>query len=418
MAIAPATLRNYIVAGEFVLISTNGGINLYIGNNETTDCVSAGVPGLKPLIGRGGWTSFDHVHIVESVQRTEGRAMTHSEVSAYFAKKAFDFCKANPIQVLNLAGKKALLFWGPAEVSNNKVIQDDRAHSWVLRWSPSFPVVVALFLVGLVLFWSDLAGNNLEGVCSGRDRRQVVEGATLLLLFVMVYFGSFLPFFFAGRYRVPVIPVLLLFAAYGICRVVRSLKERNFFWSPVLFVVLTPALYALASQPFVPYKPDHAWRYLLRGEAAERLGNHRVAAQEYGVALQEAPANPIIHYKLGQQLTHLGRHREAIANFLQAVEIEPRFAEAHLAAGIAYGMLDDPESAAKQYQAAVGIKPQMLSAQYNLAMVLAHLERYGEAVEAMERALELADKAGQAELVTRISARLEQLRKLRPPPEP
>ena len=33
LAIAPVTLRNYIIGGDFVPISYNGGVNFYIGNN-------------------------------------------------------------------------------------------------------------------------------------------------------------------------------------------------------------------------------------------------------------------------------------------------------------------------------------------------------------------------------------------------
>ena len=33
LVIAPVTLRNYTIGGDFVLISYNGGVNFYLGNN-------------------------------------------------------------------------------------------------------------------------------------------------------------------------------------------------------------------------------------------------------------------------------------------------------------------------------------------------------------------------------------------------
>ena len=40
-AVAPATIRNWVVAKDFVLISSNGAINFFIGNNQEADGVGA-----------------------------------------------------------------------------------------------------------------------------------------------------------------------------------------------------------------------------------------------------------------------------------------------------------------------------------------------------------------------------------------
>ena len=47
LVILPITIRNYVVGGEAVLISSQGGINFYIGNNKQSDGVTAAMP--EPL---------------------------------------------------------------------------------------------------------------------------------------------------------------------------------------------------------------------------------------------------------------------------------------------------------------------------------------------------------------------------------
>jgi 4-amino-4-deoxy-L-arabinose transferase-like glycosyltransferase len=50
LALAPATLRNAVVSGEPVLVSSHGGLNLYIGNRAEADGTYRHVPGITPDI--------------------------------------------------------------------------------------------------------------------------------------------------------------------------------------------------------------------------------------------------------------------------------------------------------------------------------------------------------------------------------
>ncbi|MFC1573273.1 glycosyltransferase family 39 protein, partial [Candidatus Eisenbacteria bacterium] len=155
LVIAPASLRNLSVAGDFVPISSNGGINLYIGNNTHTSLVTPRIPDIERLAGVSGWNLFRYPLIVEGVAKHEGRAMKHSEVSGYFSERAVDFISANPGTALGYAFKRGLLLWGPNEVSNNKVLGEERRRSPVLRMLLTFPIVMALFVLGLGLWVLD-----------------------------------------------------------------------------------------------------------------------------------------------------------------------------------------------------------------------------------------------------------------------
>ena len=96
LALIPEVVRNAVVANDFVLISSNGAINLYIGNNEKADGTSARIPDLQELTGINKWSWFLYDRIVEGVSRHEGRPMKYSEVSAWFSRRALDHITSHP----------------------------------------------------------------------------------------------------------------------------------------------------------------------------------------------------------------------------------------------------------------------------------------------------------------------------------
>jgi hypothetical protein len=62
VVVLPVTLRNYFVAGEFVLIASQGGVNFYIGNNPHSNGYTAVVPGTRA----DWWGGYEDTHrIVE-----------------------------------------------------------------------------------------------------------------------------------------------------------------------------------------------------------------------------------------------------------------------------------------------------------------------------------------------------------------
>ena len=125
--IAPATIRNYAVAREFVAISANAGINLHFGNHEFADGYSASSPEV------GAWSCFDYPRIVRDLERREGRPLGYSGASAVFARMAARYAREHPGHVARLLARKTALFWGPAEIGNNKEYYYDRLNSRILR---------------------------------------------------------------------------------------------------------------------------------------------------------------------------------------------------------------------------------------------------------------------------------------------
>jgi tetratricopeptide (TPR) repeat protein len=389
LAIVPATVRNYVVAGDLVPITSNAGINFYIGNNETTDCVTANAPILGVYTGLGSWTCFDEPSITAAVEKIVGRRLKSSEVSAYFTRKALAHIAAHPARTVRLMARKAALFWGPAEVSNNEVLQFDRERSNVLRFLPGFPLALALAIAGLLLLWLELRAGPASKTRSPVDHSRRVELIGLLLSFVVVYFASYLPFFAAGRYRVPIIPVLLLFGAYGI-EAVRSKIARRRIRDAAVWIGVFAVAYLGARVEVATYRPDLGMWHFLRGDAYRKQGNTELARVEFAEAVRSSEIpNAIAYNNLGATLDRMGQKDEAITQFERAIEINPNFLDARRNLVTILLRLNRVDAAATQLAEIVRLDPTDVAARFNLGVCLMRESKAGEAVGHLAEAARL-----------------------------
>jgi len=111
--ILPVTAYNTFVKGDFSLIASYGGVNLWLGNNPESDGIDAWMPGAR----RGWWEGYyDAIALAE---RAAGHPLRASEVSHYYSALAWDFLWNHPDQSLPLLGRKFALFWA-GEYGNNE----------------------------------------------------------------------------------------------------------------------------------------------------------------------------------------------------------------------------------------------------------------------------------------------------------
>jgi len=427
--IAPVTLRNYLVADDFVLICSNAGITFYVGNNEESDCVNSRIPGLQQLAGMDRWGCFDYPQIVRGVSRTVGRPMKHSEVSSYFSQKAIHYICKHPLKALRLTAKKALLFWGPAEIPNNKELTYEKQQSVTLRYIPGFPVSLSFAFAGLLQLIFNLKIRPIKKEPFSIEVRRQFEMSLLIILFIGTYFISSLPFVISARYRVPIIPFLLLFGAYGLYGIGRYLRRKDFrgtaFWA-----VIWIFFYALATRQFVPFTGNPARGYYYRARAYLAKGQIDPAIKEYHKALQVVPASAWAHHYLAGALTRKGdfseaaeyyyhalrlkpdlltarfnlgivlyqqgKTNEAIDNWTKVIQLNPCHADAHNYLGLAFYQQGKNEEAARHWTEAIRLKPNRAEPYNNLAWLMATVEDQKlrnptEAVRLAERACELTD---------------------------
>ncbi|HOW97264.1 MAG TPA: tetratricopeptide repeat protein [Kiritimatiellia bacterium] len=345
LAVLPVTARNYIVARDVVLISSNGGINLLLGQDPEAVADHASSE-------TGNWSCFDYPALLAKASAKAGRPLKASEASRWFARKARQQIIGRPGVTARLLALKTLLFWGPREVSNNKIEELERAASPVLRRLPlSFSFVLAWGLVGGALTW--------------RKRRDTLPVAALLLLLIAAYFLSFLPFIAAGQYRAPLTPLLMVFAAVGLVETGR-LAAGSKPVEAVAGLAAALALWFVIGINYTGYCPSEARWHLGRAISLERAGDLAASETAYREVLRAKPDLALAHNRLGVILAKQDRTAEALKCFEAAVAADPALTDARFNLGLALALQNRLAEAIPEFEAVLRIQPDHADARHNL----------------------------------------------------
>ena len=355
LVIFPVTLRNYLIGGDWVLISANGGVNFYIGNNARYDSTVAIHPGLH-------WEKLVSEPLQAGYRSPSAR-------SRYFFGKAFSFITASPFEYAKLLLKKLYLFWSGPEIKRNQDIYYARQHSSLLRislwqWGIAFPfgLLGPLAILGMVLAW--------------RSRNPFV---VLLVLYIFTYSLSVILFFVAARYRVPVLPVLLIFAAWALSLIWQQARSRAYrslaLWSMGFAGLLLLLNLRSASNP-----GQDAQLYHDLGEVYLRKQDYARSAVNSRRALELKNTYPSAHHNLAVALFHQKHYQETIHQARKSLEFQPLnpnamvvLAQAHLAVG-------QRSQAERQLQRALEIDPDLESARYQYGRLRLKQGQYQEAL--------------------------------------
>ena len=206
--LVPVTLRNAVVAHDFVLISSHGGLNFLIGNNPNADGTYKALPGITPQI--AGQTR-DATRMAE---RAQGRSLKPSEVSNFFTDQALQFWRDETQKAIRLFVRKLALVLNRIDLSLNQ--------SFFYYQTVESPMLKGLPVGPLVLVPLGLLGTVVAGFRLGR------AGAPLLAL-APAYALSVAIFFVSSRYRMPLLVPLALFSAIGLEGMIEELRRRRLY---------------------------------------------------------------------------------------------------------------------------------------------------------------------------------------------
>ena len=230
-ALPPAlvTLRNRVVGDDWVVVASQGGVNFYIGNNPESNGMQAVVPGTRQT----WWGGYEDT--VALAEQASGRPLQPSEVSRYWFGKAFAYIRSQPGHWMRLTLRKALALIGDVELINNEPYESRRRHYWSLSCVPlSFAPVFGLFLVALP--------QMLRRRCARDEATQanhaLKRGFVLLILqFLAVYALTIIAFFVTGRYRVPLLPFVMMGAALTLVTLAGLIRTRAWMKLAVMLAV-------------------------------------------------------------------------------------------------------------------------------------------------------------------------------------
>lgn len=355
VVVAPVTIRNYVVGKEAILIASTGGINFFIGNNPASSGYLAATPGARPI-----WDEW--LVDIHRIPETElGRTLSDGQVSSYWAGRAWNWIRSDPTGWLRLMITKLRLFWSPMELPNNQSI------GFLVRLAP----ISAIFWIGFPL----VACLAIPGLIVARPRWPTWF---LPLSFVLIYMCTVVAFFCPARFRMPVVPILIIAAAACAVRMVEYVQAQRFTALGGTLLLCAACAALLITNP----PSRSAFRTLEEAEGHYLLGRHYAtpapngpgdfakAAEEYREAVRIDPDNAYRRTALARVLFELNRIGEAGDQFARAVKAQPDDVWARLYLAQFLATTNNIPAAIEQYQAALKVRPGWTDLQYELGTLL------------------------------------------------
>jgi tetratricopeptide (TPR) repeat protein len=419
IVLVPVAARNAYVGGGFYITTSQFGPNFYIGNNPAADGTYQSL-----RFGRGA-PEYERQDATELAERALGRRLTPGEVSGYWTDKALDFVTSNPAAWLALTGRKMALLWNTTEMLDTESQEAHAEWSWPLRllgFAGHFGVLVPLALFGAIVMWPM------------RSRLWILYAMTL------AYAASVVAFYVFARYRYPLVPMLILFAAAGLVdvkayvgrvlsdpakggsdRATGGSKRTRPTFVPTLAAVAGVAVFcnwpllsttlmravtetnlgvALQSEGrldeaadhyrrAVALAPDYPPAYNNLATAQRAKGQLADAVATYQQALRLRPEYPEAQYNLANALMDAGRATEAVDHFRIALQTIPASVDVHNNLGIALMAQGKSGEAIAEFRAALEVDPVSVKAHRNLGDALAAEHVYDEAIAQYRRATQL-----------------------------
>ncbi len=367
LVLLPVMARNGVVGGEFKLTTSQMGPNFYIGNNENANGT------YQPLLPWRGDAKYERTDATELAEQELGRPLSPGEVSQFWMEKSFHFIRSQPAEWLRLMWRKWFLVWNAAEMGDTEEQAAYAEYSFILRGLSAFlhfGVLCPLAVAGAVWTW--------------RNWRKT----WLLIALAVAYAASVAAFYVFARYRLPLFPIAITFAAAALIELPGRLRK------PLAKTTLAGLVAAIATAVFVNWPADRhkidgavTWQNI--GQWLVGQDQHERALVCFDKVLALAPESQEAHSGKGLALGHLGRFDEAIPHLETVVRQNPAFPGARMHLGNALFGKGLATEALPHLEAALNLKPDSAEAHYNLGNALLQFGRLDEASNRFKKAIEL-----------------------------
>ena len=377
--IAPVSWHNSRLAGGFVLIQDRAGLNLYIGNNADAD----GTPNIPP--------GPDYQRLLDW-PASEGIKGSR-DAQKFYRKQALHFAGTHPIQQLGLLVRKFTLTWNAQEISSGSDLPVLQLYTRFMRlpFLPRFGWLAPLAILGIWL---------------RRRERQ----ARIWVLLPLVYTAALTLFVTCGRYRLPMMPGLILLAALALDALADAWSNQDLHtWRLATGTILIAAIPIYLVRPPVPR--DHQartgllfaeayWHQLQRqppGEVrAKLLSSTEEFLSQLSLELRKAerqgaepsPTWAEIHDMYGLCLGESGKHAEALNEHQLARELRPNDPQILVHYTTALVRNGQPKQARTLLEAALAGCPDQPILWYELGVMDQLAKQHSQARKAYAKALE------------------------------
>ena len=359
---SPCWLHNYFIARDRVFLSAHSGINFWIGNNPDANGYPRFPPGL-----RAGQAAMlqDSIDVAESVA---GHPLKRGEVSQYWSAKARDYIADQPLAWLRLLGLKLRNFWSAFQYDDLSIITNMREQG-VTFPGIYFGLLAALALPAMILTWN-----------TARLGRWVTGAIFLQML-------ALLPVFTTERYRLPIVPGLAVFAAFGLVTLFSNLAAGN------VRPVLSYAMLLMVSTLLVSWPQRGLSLWALdaynSGWQALESGNLSLAERKLELARAYVPDNAETNFALGNLKLAQNDASAASSLYLTTLRLDPRHRGAINNLGVLALENGQPEVAEQRFREALAIDGRNPKTHFLLAKTLIAKGQNGNARAEIDRALAL-----------------------------
>jgi len=361
LSLAPVALRNGLVGGDYLPTTSQGGVNFWIGNNPQADGT------YRPIVPGKQIPALERQEPARLAEQELGRRLTPAEVSSFWLRCGLAWAAAHPGDCIRLQIRKLGMFWSWYEWPDAVDYYWTKTISPVLRVPlVEFGTLSLLAPVGFWIIW----------------RRKRIDEFAPVWLFALGWMLSTVVFFLFSRYRLPVVPALLLLAGAVLAELNEAWKERRRGW----LIAAALAMAAFVAPDLIHFAPRMDLVDYNLGRLADERGDDAAAEEHYRAAFALNPKDFLACLNLGN---HAARRRDwpaALRFYQQAAVLEPASDDAESNLGGVHLALGDFAAAEQHLNRALTLNPRNLSALQNGALLR----------------LREGDTAGARELVRRI----------------
>ncbi|MBW1800872.1 MAG: glycosyltransferase family 39 protein, partial [Deltaproteobacteria bacterium] len=258
LMILPITMANYIISGKWVLLTTSGGHNFYLGHRTHS---------------KAGYTlpqSLDgdiFTNMKRLAEEAEGRRFEDHDVSSYYVKKALTHIRNNPLWELKITFKKLMAALNHHEATNYVNYYFQKDISPVLKYSIGFGILFPLALLGWVFH----------------------PKKWILFFPIVASLLSIILFFHIARMRMPMIPFLAVFAGGGVRMLFSTIKTSRYSTLALCAVILAGAS-IFSNWTLGRADTSNEWNKV--GVVLRVKKRYEESERAFKRALEENPSNP------------------------------------------------------------------------------------------------------------------------------
>lgn len=327
LPIGLVSARNAVVGKDFNLISWNGGINFFIGNYPDLDKTLSVRPGLR-------WQEL------MAQPKLKAGITRPSQMSAFFYTNAARLAIKHPKRTASNLVRKFIWVWRGPEIRRNEddyyLTQVSSLYRTLLwrRGNFGFPfgIIAPLALLGMLTHV--------------RRRRELM----LLYWYVITQTAMLVAFFPCSRYRAPMVPVLIVFAAAAVFEMVDLTRRRQAYDLALRVCALVGlAFFCTLAPPSFEGTPKQIESDTLQliGAAYQEQGNISNAIAYFEKAIALTPNDPDTHKLLMGAAYLNGDYAKAEEHCKAVIRGIPELEEAYIWLAIIYRAQGKIEQAEK-----------------------------------------------------------------------